>query len=119
MTIEEMREFLRENFTDEAAKLYEPYIDCFIEQNGILYYTNNPACGSSIVFCPNPKSFGSYDLTYSSPVMSTFSKVETAVSRIPWDDGSGITKEVLIVLANGKIACELPCTYIGQKNNAD
>ncbi len=119
MTIEEMREFLRDNFTYEAAKLYEPYIDCFIEQDGILYYTNNPAFGNSTVFCPNPKSFGNYDLTYSSHVMSTFSKVETAVSRIPWDDGSGITKEVLMVLANGKIACELPCTYIGQKNNAD
>lgn len=91
MTIEEMREFLRENFTDEAAKLYEPYIDCFIEQNGILYYTNNPACGSSIVFCPNPKSFGSYDLTYSSPVMSRFSnKVETAVSRILLTCSNGI-----------------------------
>ncbi len=109
MTIEEMREFLRENFTDEAAKLYEPYIDCFVEQDGVLYRVWEG------VSCPNPKAFGSYDLTRSLPRTSSYANgVETSTSLIPWNDGFGNTTEVLMVLANGKIACELPCTFLGE-----
>lgn len=115
MTIEEMREFLRENFTDEAAKLYEPYIEYFIEQDGLLYHTNEAVSNSSVVFCPNPRSFGSYDLTHSLPCSTSFSNnVETSTSKIPWNDGFGNTTEVLVVLANGKIACELPCTFLNE-----
>ena len=106
MTIEEMRGFLKENFTDEAAALYEPYIDCFVEQDGVLYRVWEG------VSCPNPKSFGSYDITRSLPRTSSYANgVEIATSLIPWNDGFGNTTEVLMVLANGKIACELPCTF--------
>ncbi|MGN0650070.1 MAG: hypothetical protein ACI4KM_06505 [Oscillospiraceae bacterium] len=109
MTIEEMRGFLRENFTDEAAKLYEPYINCFVEQDGSLYRVWEG------VSCPNPKSFGSYEPTRSLPLTSSFSNnVETSTSKIPWNDGFGNTTEVLVVLANGKIACELPCTFLNE-----
>lgn len=109
MTIEEMRGFLQENFTDEAAKLYEPYIECFIEQDGMLYRVWEG------VSCPNPKSFGSYDLTHSLPRSTLFSNnVETSTSLIPWNDGFGNTAEVLVVLANGKIDCELPCTFLNE-----
>lgn len=113
MTIDEMREFLRDNFTDEAAKLYEPYIDCFMEQDGTLYHTREGVSDSTDVLFLNPKSFGSYDLTHSLPHFSFYSdNVETAISQIPWDDGFGNTTEVLVALANGKIACELPCTFL-------
>ena len=106
MTIEEMRGFLKENFTDEAAALYEPYIDCFVEQDGVLYRVWED------VSCPNPKSFGSYDITRSLPRTSSYAnRVETSTSLIPWSDGFGNTTDVLVVLANGKIACELPCTF--------
>lgn len=115
MTIDEMRKFLREIFTEEAAKLYEPYIDCFIETDGVLYRTNQSVSGSPAVFCPNPKSFGSYDLTYSVTFHAYYANnVLTETIQIPWNDGFGNTIEMRVVLVNGKIASELPCKFLNE-----
>lgn len=114
MTIDEMYGFLHSNFTEETAKLYEPYIECFLEQGGALYHTKD-ARGDSNISVTNPKRFGSYDLTYSVPVSALYSDgVETTTSQIPWNDGFGNVTEIKVVLVNGKIASELPCTYVGE-----